>query len=547
MATQNPGLDPANLNYYGADPADVADYQKSLQESVDALQARYANPNWFNVAAGFLKPQLGGFAASLGSAGQAMGENLEKQRESALPVAQMKAQLAMSKIKMGQGKTAEQVFSDWQKSNKPMDEATYSKLVALSPGSAVATAAQKAYEGERAGQGVLAQQQTLRQGQAAHALNLLQQKYSSGAIDRDAYQAGLAQIETSYGPTQPVTPKRPIDEPEKTGKVEGVAPAVVPAPAAAPAAVGAMSETKVPPAVQQGRDAEALRIVQAELAKEKAGSNDPAAVAAFEREIARMTGSAPAAKPKEKIVIESPLAKSGLDPQTYQDQVNANEASARARFEALEKMAGPTAFKQAEAVMNDQMDLIRKNPDIAREVTAILSKGDLASQIGTMFNQGVGLNIGGVSGNIHLPIADMKRAGFTDKQREIAQTMANNYGKISVYYQRLNNVNPNSASNAEAQLYNGIVPSMETTPNVALRAMGHLLTDLKATNAQYNFVNDVYQNRHPDVSVSSKARDRLSSIMKHPSFDAVYDPFIQEHKNLSAAFQRHTNRSTAKP
>jgi hypothetical protein len=106
MAAQNPGLDPANLNYYGADPADVADYQKSLQESVDALQARYANPNWFNVAAGFLKPQLGGFAASLGSAGQAMGENLEKQRESMLPVAQMKAQLAMSKIKMGQSKQA---------------------------------------------------------------------------------------------------------------------------------------------------------------------------------------------------------------------------------------------------------------------------------------------------------------------------------------------------------------------------------------------------------------------------------------------------------
>ena len=106
MAAQNPGLDPANLNYYGADPADVADYQKSLQESVDALQARYANPNWFNVAAGFLKPQLGGFAASLGSAGQAMGENLEKQRERMLPVAQMKAQLAMSKIKMGQSKQA---------------------------------------------------------------------------------------------------------------------------------------------------------------------------------------------------------------------------------------------------------------------------------------------------------------------------------------------------------------------------------------------------------------------------------------------------------
>jgi hypothetical protein len=540
MAAQNPGLDPANLNYYGADPADVADYQKSLQESVDALQARYANPNWFNVAAGFLKPQLGGFAASLGSAGQAMGENLEKQRESALPVAQMKAQLALSKIKMGQGKTAEQVFSDWQKSNKPMDEATYSKLVALSPGSAVATAAQKAYEGERAGQGVLAQQQTLRQAQAGQALNLLQQQYSSGAIDRDAYQAGLSRIETSYGPTQPVTPARPVGAPGTTGKAEG-APMAAAVPAAVPAAPPAFA-VKMEPTGGAGPAANRLREIQSMPPEQQ-----QQALAEFETIYGTKAQGTSVTPPKEKIVIESPLAKSGLDPQTYQDQVNANELSARARFDALEKTAGPMAFKQAEAVMKDQMDLIRKNPAIAREVTSILSKGDLASQIGTMFEKGVGINIGGVSGNIHLPIADMKRAGFTDKQREIAQAMVNNYSKIAVNYQRLNNVNPNAASNAEANLYNGIVPSMETTPNVALRALGHLLTDLRATNAQYNFVNDVYQNRHPNVSVDPKARDRLSSIIKHPSFDAVYDPFSQEHKDLSAAFQRHTNPSAAKP
>ena len=175
MAAQNPGLDPANLNYYGANPEDVQAYQDALKESVDALQARYADPNWFNVAAGFLKPQLGGFAASLGSAGQAMGENLEKQRENALPVAQMKAQLAMSKIRMGQSKTASQVFADWKESGKPMDEATYSQLTALSPGSAVAAAAKAAYEGERTGQS----QRTAQQG-----VSISQQNQELEMLDR---------------------------------------------------------------------------------------------------------------------------------------------------------------------------------------------------------------------------------------------------------------------------------------------------------------------------------------------------------------------------
>lgn len=95
-------LDYAAINPYGAKSSDIEEWQQALKAGADALEARYANPNWFNVAAGFLKPQLGGFAASLGSASASLGDTLEKQRESALPLAQMRAQLAQSKIVMGQ-------------------------------------------------------------------------------------------------------------------------------------------------------------------------------------------------------------------------------------------------------------------------------------------------------------------------------------------------------------------------------------------------------------------------------------------------------------
>ena len=97
--------DPSKINPAGASKEDLSEYQKSLDAQIKALEQRYANPNYFKVAAGFLKPQLGGFFASLGSASEALGENIEQQRAAELPIAQMRSQLAQSKILTGQNKT----------------------------------------------------------------------------------------------------------------------------------------------------------------------------------------------------------------------------------------------------------------------------------------------------------------------------------------------------------------------------------------------------------------------------------------------------------
>lgn len=143
--------DPSKVNPTGASQEDLSEYQKSLEEQIASLEQRYANPNWFKVAAGFLKPQLGGFAASLGSASDALGESVEQQRAAALPIAQMRSQLAQSKILTGQNKTQSDEFEAWRASGKPMDAATYSRIVSLNPDSPVSKAAQKFYEGAKAG------------------------------------------------------------------------------------------------------------------------------------------------------------------------------------------------------------------------------------------------------------------------------------------------------------------------------------------------------------------------------------------------------------
>jgi hypothetical protein len=91
--------------------SDIEQYQEAQQNFLDALQMRYAQPNWWKVAAGFAKPQLGGFMASLGSAAEALGENVEQQRSALLPMAQLRAQMASYNASLGQKKKAGELFA----------------------------------------------------------------------------------------------------------------------------------------------------------------------------------------------------------------------------------------------------------------------------------------------------------------------------------------------------------------------------------------------------------------------------------------------------
>jgi hypothetical protein len=75
-------------------PEEQQDIMDARNKALDTLEARYAQPNWFKVSAGFLEPKLGGFGASLGSAFNAMGENVEQQRALAPTIAVERAKLA---------------------------------------------------------------------------------------------------------------------------------------------------------------------------------------------------------------------------------------------------------------------------------------------------------------------------------------------------------------------------------------------------------------------------------------------------------------------
>jgi hypothetical protein len=112
------GVDPLKAPLYGEGTDEyMQTIQKAQEDAIKALQDRYAKPNWFKVAAGFAKPQLGGFLASLGSASDALGENIEQERAQQFPIQQLKMQMAQTGALMKNTVTVNDEINRWTKAH----------------------------------------------------------------------------------------------------------------------------------------------------------------------------------------------------------------------------------------------------------------------------------------------------------------------------------------------------------------------------------------------------------------------------------------------
>ena len=94
------GTTPAGM---GGDPEGTQVYTDALQKIMDSLEARANSNNPWTVAAGFFKPtRTGGFGESLGNAVEAVGKQQEEQEKLAIPMAQMRAEMAGKTYELGQ-------------------------------------------------------------------------------------------------------------------------------------------------------------------------------------------------------------------------------------------------------------------------------------------------------------------------------------------------------------------------------------------------------------------------------------------------------------
>ena len=94
-----------------ADPDEKAKYNESIQKVLDAFENRSQIP-WFKMAAAFADPgRTGSFGEAFGKAMGTVGQAQEEDRARALPIAQMRAQLAAQQYEMSKEEKALNAFA----------------------------------------------------------------------------------------------------------------------------------------------------------------------------------------------------------------------------------------------------------------------------------------------------------------------------------------------------------------------------------------------------------------------------------------------------
>jgi hypothetical protein len=142
------------INPAGQEEPEIRDAQQAALEAqlkyAKSLEERYAQPNWYRIAAAFAKPQLGGFIASLGSAADVAGENLEMQRAVAPTIERMRAEVAAGQAGLSQRNLQERLSKELD-SEGWKDPVKMMRAYRLDPKSAIGEAIAKnpAFQQER--------------------------------------------------------------------------------------------------------------------------------------------------------------------------------------------------------------------------------------------------------------------------------------------------------------------------------------------------------------------------------------------------------------
>jgi hypothetical protein len=489
MAAQSPlslVTDPAKINPVGASQTDLEEYQKSLDAQIKALEQRYAQPNWFNVAAGFAKPQLGGFLASLGSASQALGETEERRREAELPIAQMRTQLAQSKILTGANKTQADEYEKWRSSGKPMDQATFTRLFSLNPQTPVAEAIKAAYEGQRKDLEFTTSQQRL-------MMDAIQMKQAKGQALSKPEQDFLANLPGQLSMRQEAQSLLPGGKP--TG-AEG--PAAGGAPSNAP--VG-MYNLSAPGAVEAVRKGISNIIDPVERAR---------ALEALESQI-NPNRPAPVAKDEKPTVYPPTLTFpniSGLSDQQRESAVakyNENSKILEGRSEATVNQWRPLAEEPSYSSLDSEykaaIGLLSTHPDVAKKVFNLLrSDGTVLNQVASAAQAGFGLNFNNMSANLNIPVEAFLRSGLNPEQQLLADRLVRAMLTVGNAKLASQGITPEKGQEAYNRILEGTKASLSQNAPTALHNLNKDYETFKQSKSLYDQMMQEYSTQQANSS-----------------------------------------------
>ena len=441
--------DPSKINPAGAKQEDLNEYQRSLDAQIKSLEDRYANPNWFKVAAGFLKPQLGGFFASVGSASEALGESVEQQRAAALPIAQMRSQLAQSKILTGQNKSVADMVAEYQASGKPLTPEFVAEVNRIAPDSPSAKAL--------SAQLVAAQKQrelsSSEQGNAINRINL--------ALTR-GLEPNPADLALVSGPS-PTLPNQVTKQP----KDASTATSTTPPPASELPEDVKKKLTEDLSRVQRDRDALTREMGRKQPASSMATLQDEMnKLNTREAEISsKLNGTAtplptnPTAKSEGTDYLPAIVARPEKSTVTDPEQKRISGAQLEARAKELEKVSGERLANLKNLVATEQTPLVKSStksaismmddfPELADKVLNLVRKnGPLLAALNEGISFQMNSTAGAFGGAAAIPVAKYLEAELNPTEQAYADELLNKLASLQAYSLKLGNVSPTALVN----------------------------------------------------------------------------------------------------
>jgi hypothetical protein len=530
----NVGIDMNKLPLYGQDDERLAELNQAQRDAISALEQRYQKPNWFKVAAGFAKPQLGGFLASVGSAAEAFGENIEQERANKLPVAQMKLQLAQSNMLLGANKKVADQIKKWK--DEHPGETPSAQLVgewaATAPGSSTVEA--------------LKNELKYQQDQQTQTLQRIKQKQDANiplSPDEMGYLKNIKPEGTPRDTTKPApagaTTTTPTTgaEPAKEEKAKPNNVYILPSGARANEDVynlhksgipiisnirtkeeqEALRDPNNPKFTKEGRPvatdskhftgdaidldpskkltAPQLKILEEQGWKQTNPKNDPNH---WEREPAKVAEikpqpSAPAPAKAGEIYPQSlPRPDTeGLGSEDRRIQIEQHGASAKA-LEApyqesvgnLQAVATGPSYTRIKNSYDNAIRMIDENPELARKVFAMVRQDPIQAALA----EGFGVHAGAFNANVSLPVKAFLDAGLPESAKNYADKLFSSIMNITMANLRSQGVAMGKVPQQEyMKALSGFVSPDQTAP-AALNLLHHSRAEFDHNKEYYDTI-----------------------------------------------------------
>jgi len=533
-----PKQEVGNINPFGIsnDPVLRKQYEESIEAQkkvADALEARYNNLPLGKISAALLKPQLGGFAASFGSAQDELGNFQEAQRRSVPTVAQMRADVAKGLFTLAQQNKAAQIAEN--AANKGYVTTSQAGLA----------------EGLTRGSAGVAKAMT--EQESALVNMIAQQLNTAGGLTKTEFEVGsptfnrlLPQVLERF---PDLRNKPEIQQYLNKNQFAG------------------SSSTKPSSAPSAGNQAALLENEKKtraliERTKNESTPTDKAELDRLNKERTALGGqpiTAPRSnlnaqtKPEEKVGYYSEThvrpnveRLSQIEREQRLSEYNKTTENTRNTYDALMnnymEVASEPNWSTLQSAVDGSLNIMKKNPDIAKNVfNMIRGDGELKNQVMALLQSGVGINVGNFNGALNIPIESMTRAGIAPTDQAVADVLARNMLTIGLARLQAQGVRPEKGSEAYANALT-TKANLGETPISAFKALKgeqitfdtikgiHDIVDKEMKEKRYNPDSatpkaDIFKNSSAIKEKEKEALERRTALNKQ------FEDYVSKNKN----------------